>query len=40
MTGGDMNIEIPLKSSRVLQLSASEAESLLCLCNLPSGLDS
>lgn len=40
MTGSDMNIEIPLKSSRVLQLCESEAESLLCLCNLRSGLDS
>lgn len=36
MTGSDMNAEIPLKSSRVLQL----AESLLCLRNLRSGLDS
>lgn len=40
MTGSDMNTEIPLKSSRVLQLAEREAESLLCLCNLQGGLDS
>lgn len=40
MTGSDMDIEIPLKSSRVLQLTESEAECLLCLHNLQIGLDS
>lgn len=38
MAGGDMNIEIPLKSSCVLHLCESDAERLLCLCNLWSGL--